>query len=76
MKKNLPVTDNEIELTNSDVIISATDLKGAITSTNETFKEISGFSDDELLAKNKSDAQYRYRQLTRMAAADYSDEIQ
>ncbi|PLY05864.1 MAG: pyruvate:ferredoxin (flavodoxin) oxidoreductase [Arcobacter sp.] len=30
---------------------------------------------NELLAKNKSDAQYRYRQLTRMAAADYSDEI-
>ena len=52
MKKNLPVTDNEIELTSSDVIISATDLKGAITSTNDTFKEISGFSDDELLAKN------------------------
>ncbi|WP_072679636.1 pyruvate:ferredoxin (flavodoxin) oxidoreductase [Arcobacter sp. LA11] len=31
---------------------------------------------EELLAKNKSDAQYRYRQLVRMAAADYSDELE
>ena len=29
-----------------------------------------------LLEQNKKDAQYRYRQLTRMAAADYSDEIE
>ena len=26
--------------------------------------------------QNKKDAQYRYRQLARMAAADYSDEIE
>ena len=31
---------------------------------------------DFLLEQNKKDAQYRYRQLTRMAAADYSDEIE
>ena len=31
---------------------------------------------DELLEQNKKEAQYRYRQLARMAAADYSDEIQ
>ncbi len=30
----------------------------------------------ELLAQNKKEAQYRYRQLTRMAAADYSDELE
>ena len=30
---------------------------------------------EQLLAKNKADAQYRYRQLNRMAAADYSDEL-
>jgi pyruvate-ferredoxin/flavodoxin oxidoreductase len=29
-----------------------------------------------LLEQNKKDAQYRYRQLARMAAADYSDEIE
>jgi pyruvate-ferredoxin/flavodoxin oxidoreductase len=31
---------------------------------------------EELLAQNKKEAQYRYRQLTRMAAADYSDELE
>ncbi|RDX35434.1 4Fe-4S dicluster domain-containing protein, partial [Arcobacter sp. HD9-500m-PIT-SAG03] len=30
---------------------------------------------NELFAKNKADAQFRYRQLTRMAAADWSDEV-
>jgi len=30
---------------------------------------------EELFAKNKADAQFRYRQLTRMAAADWSDEV-
>ena len=29
----------------------------------------------ELFAKNKSDAQFRYRQLTRMVASDWSNEI-
>ncbi len=52
MKNNLPVNDTEHELDDNGVIISATDLKGAIVRTNETFKSISGFSDDELLYKN------------------------
>ena len=30
---------------------------------------------DELLAKNKHDAQRRYRQLKRLSVADFSDEI-
>lgn len=52
MKNNLPVNDTEHELADNEVIISATDLKGAITRTNETFKTISGFSDEELFGKN------------------------
>jgi len=52
VKKNLPITDNEYKLADTDVIISATDLKGAVTSVNQTFKAVSGFSDDELLGKN------------------------
>ncbi len=52
MKKNLPVSDTEYELTPTDVIISTTDLKGAITNVNETFKCISGFNDEELFGKN------------------------
>jgi len=52
VKKNLPITDNEYKLSDNDVIISATGLKGAITSVNETFKIISGFNDEELFGKN------------------------
>ena len=48
----MPVTDTEYKLLDDDVIISSTDLKGAITSTNPTFKSISGFNDEELLHKN------------------------
>ncbi len=52
MKKNLPVNNTERELSDNEVIISATDLKGVITSVNETFKSISGFNDEELFGKN------------------------
>ncbi|MFA7082920.1 MAG: pyruvate:ferredoxin (flavodoxin) oxidoreductase [Arcobacteraceae bacterium] len=41
-----------------------------------SLKKLNPTHADELLAKNKNDAQYRYRQLTRMAAADYSDEVE
>ena len=48
MKKNLPVTNNEITFSENDEIISTTNLKGAITSYNETFLKISGFTPTEL----------------------------
>lgn len=52
MKKNLPVTQQEQVMTENQRIISSTDLKGAITHTNQAFKDISGFEDEELLHKN------------------------
>ncbi|MCW8901419.1 MAG: methyl-accepting chemotaxis protein [Gammaproteobacteria bacterium] len=52
MKKNLPVTDNEISLSEEQTIISTTDLKGAITFINKDFLDISGFSSEELLGVN------------------------
>jgi len=52
MKVNLPVTDNEIKLDASSVIISTTDLKGQITYCNEEFQRISGFEQQELLNKS------------------------
>ncbi len=52
MKKNLPVTNNEIVLKDSDVIISMTDLKGQITYINNTFVTISGFTEDELIGQS------------------------
>ena len=52
MKRNLPVTRHEVELQEDDVIISTTNLKGIITSVNDTFERISGFSQDELIGIN------------------------
>lgn len=52
MKQNLPVTNNEVKLTDNDYIISATDAKGIITRVNDVFTRISGFSEDELIGKN------------------------
>ncbi len=52
MRKNLPVTDHEVVMTEGQVIISETDLKGIITEVDQDFIDISGFSRDELVGKN------------------------
>jgi aerotaxis receptor len=52
VKKNLPVTDNEVMFGEDERIISTTNLKGIITSVNDTFVHISGFSRDELIGFN------------------------
>ena len=52
MKINLPVTQQEQVLTDSDSLISTTSLKGIITYANKDFIEISGFPEQELLGKN------------------------
>lgn len=52
MKKNLPVTNNEVSLSAKVVITSTTDLKGAVTYVNQDFLDISGFTMDELMGKN------------------------
>ncbi|MDX8399798.1 MAG: PAS domain-containing protein [Gallionellaceae bacterium] len=52
MKINLPVTLNEKPFPSGLIIVSKTDLKGAITYVNDAFVEMSGFSRDELIGKN------------------------
>ena len=52
MKKNLPVTQRQIDYPDSEVFISKTNTKGIITFVNESFVRVSGFSEDELLGKN------------------------
>jgi methyl-accepting chemotaxis protein len=52
MKINMPVTDNEVKLTDEHLIVSKTDLKGIITFTNPDFIEISGFTEKECIGKN------------------------
>ena len=49
MRSNLPVTQNEVHLTDSTMIVSKTNLKGQITYINKDFLEISGFTEAELI---------------------------
>ncbi len=49
MRSNLPVTNVEYVLQEDEVIVSRTDLHGNITYINQTFMDVSGFSEDELL---------------------------
>lgn len=52
MRTNLPVTSNEIELSDQKSIVSKTDLKGRIIYINPYFIEVSGFSEDELMGSS------------------------
>jgi aerotaxis receptor len=52
MKKNLPITNTEITFGTDERIISTTDLKGILTSINDTFVRVSGFTEEELIGKN------------------------
>ena len=49
MRTNLPVTNIEYVLKDSETIVSKTDLKGKITYVNQDFINISGFAEEELL---------------------------
>lgn len=52
MKLNLPITEREVTFSKDERIVSTTDLKGLITSVNDTFVRVSGFERDELIGKN------------------------
>ncbi|MES9928267.1 MAG: PAS domain-containing methyl-accepting chemotaxis protein [Candidatus Thiodiazotropha sp. 6PDIVS] len=52
MKKNNPVTNRESEIRKDHIILSTTDLKGAITYVNQDFIEISGFDNAGLIGNN------------------------
>lgn len=49
MRDNGPVTNNEVLLKSGDEIVSATDARGIITFCNNTFCEIAGYTQDELI---------------------------
>jgi methyl-accepting chemotaxis protein len=54
MQINMPVTNVEYTLLDSDSIVSKTDLKGIITYINEDFLRISGFTQEELIGTQHS----------------------
>ncbi|MBN8475625.1 methyl-accepting chemotaxis protein [Sulfuritalea sp.] len=51
MRTNLPVTTNEVQLTDATLIVSKTDLKGRMTYINKDFLDISGFTEAELIGE-------------------------
>ncbi len=51
MRKNLPITQNEVNYPSTATITSATDPKGRITYINDDFLKISGFNEQELLGQ-------------------------
>jgi aerotaxis receptor len=48
MKKNLPVTTQQVDIAPGITLVSKTDLKGIITYANEAFINVSGFALEEL----------------------------
>jgi len=52
MRKNLPVTNNEVVMRDDQIIISETNLKGIMTQVDQDFIDISGFTRAELIGKN------------------------
>jgi len=51
MRNNGPVSGREVHLSNTEEIVSSSDLKGTILFCNDTFCKISGFSREELLGQ-------------------------
>ena len=51
MRKNLPVTNQEVDLDPDQAIVSKTDLDGNIVYVNPYFEHISGFAAEELLGQ-------------------------
>ena len=49
MRSNMPVTNVEYVLKDTETIVSKTDLHGNITYVNQDFVNVSGFSEDELI---------------------------
>ena len=52
MKNNQPVTQRETVIPEGETLVSKTDLKGIITSANDIFIKIAGFSQEELYGHN------------------------
>ncbi|MBN5088312.1 PAS domain-containing protein [Stenotrophomonas maltophilia] len=68
MRRNLPVTGNEIVLGDGCTIVSKTDIKGVIEEINQDFLDISGFTTEELV--NKAHNIVRHPDMPELAFSD------
>lgn len=73
MKKNLPVTNKEIKLDDSSIIVSKTDTTGKIIFVNADFCKISGYSAEEL--SNQPHNIIRHPDMPESAFKDLWDKI-
>jgi aerotaxis receptor len=74
MKKNYPVTNKEVTITDGEQIISVTDTKGRIIHANDTFVKVSGFTWEEL--EHKSHNIVRHPDMPPAAFADLWNSVQ
>lgn len=51
-RRNQSIIDEEVTFSNSEELVSTTDLRGVITYANEAFCKIAGYSIEELIGKN------------------------
>src|SRR5690606_37375099 len=51
MRKNYPITKNELKVRRDHMIVSRTNLKGVLDYVNPDFIEVSGFAEEELIGK-------------------------
>jgi aerotaxis receptor len=51
MRSNLPITEHEISVDPRRPIVSKTDLKGQISYANSSFRDIAGFTNEELIGQ-------------------------
>lgn len=51
MRKNLPVTNNQFEIPDNQILVSRTDAKGRVVYANDAFVEVSGFEREELIGQ-------------------------
>ncbi|MBL4710906.1 MAG: PAS domain-containing protein [Gammaproteobacteria bacterium] len=52
MKTNMPVTTNEIEIADGEMLVTKTDVKGVITYCDSSFRRTTGFNEKELIGNN------------------------
>ncbi len=52
MKVNMPVTNNEVEMNDGEMLVTKTNLKGMLTYCNAPFIKMSGFSEAELIGNS------------------------